>query len=118
MQDIQDIQNTVTNQTTKPIQGNQENESIYVNPDSIAGYAIRRNLSSNLLYDVFAVDSEGEILFCAYAGIGYYEASNWVDSMNTEYFPVVPTPTEAVFIEIGGVEKVYNITATASTGKK
>lgn len=87
-----------------------EQHEIYVNPDEIAGYIIRRSPTSQLRFDVFGVDSKDELLFCAASDMNAETAMCLVDAFNREHYPYVPTPTEAVFIEVGGVEKVYNIT--------
>lgn len=34
------------------------------------------------------------------------------DEDTREYYPVVQSPTEVAFVEVGGESKVYNITAT------
>lgn len=83
-----------------------------INPEDIAGYVIRRSLESNFLFDVFAVNSEGELLVNVESDIGFEEVTEMVDAINMEYYPIVPTPTEVAFIEIGGESKVYNITST------
>ena len=90
-----------------------QNEDIQqINPDEIAGYIIQRSLASNFLFDVFAVNQEGELLVCVESDLSLEEAQQKVDAVNKEYFPVVPSPTEVVFVEIGGESKVYNITST------
>ena len=62
-------------------------------------------------YIGYATDFEGDLLFCAASDLTFEKASAMVEVVNQEYYPVAPTPTEAVFIEIGGESKVYNITA-------
>jgi len=86
------------------------NDEIYINPDDIAGYIIRRSCTSRLLFDVFGVDPKGELLFCAASDLSAEKAMAFVQSLNEEFYPYVLTPTEAAFVEVGGVEKVYNIT--------
>lgn len=88
-----------------------EETSIQINSDDIAGYIIRRSPTSRLLFNVFCVDRKEELLFCAASDIDFEAASAYVDALNKEHYPVVPSPTEAAFIEIGGESKVYNITA-------
>ena len=89
-----------------------QNEDIQqIHPDEIAGYIIQRSLASNFLFDVFAVNQEGELLVCVECDLSLEEAQQKVDAVNKEYFPVVPSPTEVAFVEIGGESKVYNITA-------
>lgn len=88
------------------------NETIQIPPEQIAGYIFMRSPASHFLFNVFAVDSDGELLFCLASDLDFEKASSWVDALNREYYPVVPTPTETAFVEIGGESKVYNITAT------
>ena len=89
-----------------------QNEDIQqIRPDEIAGYIIQRSPASNFLFDVFAVNQEGELLVCVESDLNLEEAQQKVDAVNREYFPVVPSPTEVAFVEIGGQNKAYNITA-------
>ena len=89
-----------------------QNEDIQqIHPDEIAGYIIQRSPASNFLFDVFAVNHKGELLVCVESDLSLEEAQQKVDAVNKEYFPVVESPTETVFVEIGGESKVYNITA-------
>ena len=81
-----------------------------INPEDIAGYIIRRSCTSRLLFNVYATDCKDELLFCAASDLSAEKAMAVVDALNEEYYPYVMTPTEATFIEVGGVEKVYNIT--------
>ena len=87
-------------------------ETIQVSPESIAGYIFMRSPTSHFLFNAYAVDSDGDLLFCLASDLDFEKASSWVDALNREYYPVVPTPTETAFVEIGGESKVYNITAT------
>lgn len=83
-----------------------------VSPESIAGYIFMRSPSSHSLFNCYAVDSDGELLFCLASDLDFDKASSWVDALNREYYPEVQSPTEVAFVEIGGESKVYNITAT------
>lgn len=87
-----------------------EQNEVYVNPEDIAGYVIKRSPTSRLLFNVFGVDSKDELLFCAASDLSAEKAMAFAEALNEEYYPYVMTPTEATFIEVGGVEKVYNIT--------
>ena len=88
-----------------------QNEDIQqIHPDEIAGYVIQRSLASHFTFSVFAVNSDGGYLFCAASDLEFEKATALVDAVNKEYFPVVESPTETVFVEIGGESKVYNIT--------
>lgn len=86
-------------------------EITQVDPEDIAGYIIRRSPTSRLHYNVYAVDSKDELLFCAASDLSAEKAMAIVDALNETYYPYVMTPTETIFTEVGGVEKVYNITA-------
>ena len=87
-------------------------DEIQIDPSLIAGYIIQRSPASHFKFSVFAVDSDGDYLFCAASDLDFEKATSLVDAVNKEYFPVVPSPTEVAFVEIGGESKVYNITST------
>ena len=87
-------------------------ETIQIPPEIIAGYIIHRSPTDKFKYNIYAVDSDGDLLFCAASDLTFEKASDMVEVVNQEHFPVVPSPTEAVFVEIGGESKVYNITST------
>ena len=90
-----------------------QNEDIQqINPDEIAGYLIKRSPTSHFKFNAYAVNSDGDSLFCAASDLDFEKATSLVDAVNKEYFPVVPSPTEVIFVEIGGESKVYNITST------
>ena len=88
------------------------NETIQIPPELIAGYIIQRSPTDKFKFNVLAVDNEGDLLFCVASDLPFEKASAMVEVVNQEHFPAVPSPTEAVFVEIGGESKVYNITAT------
>ena len=88
------------------------NETIQIPPELIAGYIIQRSPTDKFKFNVYATDSDGDLLFCAASDLTFEKASAMVEVVNQEHYPVVPSPTEAVFVEIGGESKVYNITAT------
>lgn len=86
-------------------------ETIQIPPELIAGYILLRSPMDKFKFNVYGVDSEGDLLFCAASDLTFEKASAMVEVVNQEYYPVAPTPTESVFIEIGGESKVYNITS-------
>ena len=86
-------------------------ETIQIPPELIAGYIIQRSPTDKFKFNVLAVDNEGDLLFCAASDLPFEKASAMVEVVNQEHFPVVESPTETVFVEIGGESKVYNITA-------
>ena len=86
------------------------NDTIELDPSLIAGYILLRSPTDKFKFNCYAVDKEDELLFCAASDLDFEKATSLVDAVNKEYFPVVPSPTEATFIEVGGIYKVYNIT--------
>lgn len=88
------------------------NETIQIPPEQIARYIFMRSPTSHFKFNVFAVAEDGDLLFCLANNLDFEKASSWVDALNREYYPEVQSPTETAFVEVGGIEKVYNITAT------
>ena len=86
------------------------NETIQIDPPLIAGYILLRSPTDKFKFNCYAVDKEDELLFCAASDLDFEKASAWVEALNKEFYPVVPSPTEVAFVEIGGESKVYNIT--------
>ena len=87
----------------------QNEETIQINPDEIAGYVIQRSPASNFLFDVFAVNHEGELLVCVESDLSLEEAQQKVDAVNKEYFPVVPTETELVEIQLAEEKRIFKV---------
>ena len=88
-----------------------QNEDIQqINPDEIAGYILLRSPTDKFKFNCYAVDKEGDLLFCAAIDLDFEKASACIEAINKEFYPVVPSPTEVAFVEIGGESKVYNIT--------
>lgn len=87
------------------------NETIQVVPEQIAGYILLRSPIDKFKFNCYAVDRDNDLLFCAASDLDFEKASAWVEAINKEFHPVVPSPTEVAFVEIGGESKVYNITA-------
>ena len=71
-----------------------------------------RSPTDKFKFNCYAVDKEDELLFCAASDLDFEKASAWVEAINKEFHPVVPSPTEVAFVEVGGESKVYNITST------
>ena len=86
-------------------------DEIQVDPSLIAGYILLRSPTDKFKYNVYATDKDNDLLFCAASDLDFEKASAWVEAINKEFYPVVESPTETVFVEIGGESKVYNITA-------
>ena len=86
-----------------------QNEDIQqINPDEIAGYVIQRSPASHFKFSVFAVDSDGDYLFCAASDLDFEKATSLVDAVNKEYFPVVPSPTELVTIQLENEQRIFS----------
>ena len=86
------------------------NDTIELDPSLIAGYILLRSPTDKFKFNCYAVDKEDELLFCAASDLDFEKASAWVEAINKEFYPVVPSPTEVAFVEIGGESKVYNVT--------
>ena len=86
-----------------------QNEDIQqIHPDEIAGYVIQRSPASHFKFSVFAVDSDGDYLFCAASDLDFDKATALVDAVNKEYFPVVPSPTELVTIQLENEQRIFS----------
>ena len=79
-----------------------------ISPELIAGYVLMRSLSSKNLYNVFVVDSDGSILFAAATDLTFEKAQAMVEVINNEYYPYVPTPTEAIEVDLAGQKRYFN----------
>ena len=86
-----------------------QNEDIQqIHPDEIAGYLIKRSPASHFKFRVFAVNSDGDYLFCAASDLDFEMATSLVDAVNKEYFPVVPSPTELVTIQLENEQRIFS----------
>ena len=87
-----------------------QNEDIQqIHPDEIAGYIIQRSPASHFKFSVFAVDSDGNYLFCAASDLDFEKATSLVDAVNKEYFPVVPSPTELVEVQLNNEQRIFKV---------
>ena len=87
-----------------------QNEDIQqIHPDEIAGYVIQRSPASNFMFDVFAVNQEGELLVCVESNLSLEEAQQKVDAVNKEFYPVVPSPTELVTIQMENEQRIFKV---------
>ena len=86
-------------------------ETINVDPAQITGYILLRSPTDKFKFNVYATDRDNKLLFCVASDLDFEKASAWVEAINKEFYPVVPSPTEVAFVEVGGESKVYNITA-------
>ncbi|WP_219729007.1 hypothetical protein, partial [Pseudomonas protegens] len=64
--------------------------------------------ASHFKFSVFAVDSDGDYLFCAASDLEFEKATALVDAVNKEYFPVVPSPTELVTIQLENEQRIFS----------
>ena len=87
------------------------NDTIELDPSLIAGYILLRSPTDKLKFNVYATDKDNELLYCVASDLDFEKASTWAEAINKEFYPVVESPTETVFVEIGGISKVYNITS-------
>ena len=85
------------------------NETIQIDPSLIAGYILLRSPTDKFKFNCYAVDKEDELLFCAASDLDFEKASAWVEAINKEYYPVVPTPTEIVELELVGQNRIFKV---------
>ena len=86
-----------------------QNEDIQqIHPDEIAGYIIQRSPTSHFKFNAYAVNSYGDYLFCAASDLDFEKATRLVDAVNKEYFPVVPSPTELVTIQLENEQRIFS----------
>ena len=88
------------------------NDTIELDPSLIAGYILLRSPTDKFKFNVYATDRDNKLLYCVASDLDFEKASAWVEAINKEFYPVVPSPTEVAFVEVGGESKVYNITST------
>lgn len=88
------------------------NDTIELDHSLIAGYVLLRSPTDKFKFNVYATDRDNNLLFCAASDLDSEKASAWVEAINKEFYPVVESPTEVAFVEVGGESKVYNITST------
>ncbi len=60
------------------------NEELKIIQDEIAGYRMQRSLADRNLMNVFAVDSNDDLLACLAVDLTFEQASAIVDALNTE----------------------------------
>lgn len=87
----------------------QNEETIQIDPALITGYIFMRSPTSHFLFNAYAVDSDGDLLFCLASDLDFEKASSWVDALNREYYPEVLTETELVEIQIAEEKRIFNV---------
>jgi hypothetical protein len=83
-------------------------DTIELDPSLIAGYILLRSPTDKFKFNCYAVDKEDELLFCAASDLDFEKASAWVEAINKEYFPVVPTETELVEIQLENEQRIFS----------
>ena len=84
-------------------------ETIQIPPEIIAGYILLRSPTDKFKFNVIAVDNEGDLLFCADSDLTFEKASAMVEVVNQEHFPVVPSPTELVTIQMENEQRIFKV---------
>lgn len=84
------------------------NETEVIPPELIAGYIIQRSPTDKFKFNIMAVSAEDEFLFCAASDLTFEKASAMVEVVNQEHFPIVPSPTELVEVEIANQKRIFN----------
>jgi len=82
------------------VQHTNEETSLQINPEDIAGYIIQRSPTSNFLFNAYAVSQDDELLFCAASDLSFEKATALVEAINQEHYPYVPSPTEQAYEQI------------------
>lgn len=83
-------------------------ETIQIPPELITGYILLRSPTDRFKFNVYATDSDGYLLFCAASDLTFEKASAMVEVVNQEHFPIVPSPTELVEVEIANEKRIFN----------
>lgn len=92
------------------MQNTNHNEYLnHIDESEIAGYQIMRSTADRNLFNVFSVDSKGELLACVEVDLSFEKASALVEVVNQEHFPVVPSPTELVEVEIANQKRIFKV---------
>ena len=63
-------------------------ETINIDPAQIAGYILLRSPTDKFKFNCYAVDSEGDYLFCEASDLDFEKAAALIDAVNKEYYPV------------------------------
>ena len=61
-------------------------ETIQIPPELIAGHIIQRSPTDKFKYNIYAVDSDGDLLFCAASDLPFEKASAMVEVVNQEHY--------------------------------
>ena len=85
------------------------NETIQISPEQIAGYILLRSPTDKFKFNCHAVDRDNDLLFCAASDLDFEKATTLVDAVNKEYFPVLPTETELVEIQLAEEKRIFKV---------
>ena len=85
------------------------NETIQIDPSLIAGYILLRSPTDKFKFNVYATDKDNDILFCAASDLDFEKASTWVEAINKEFYPVLPTETELVEIQLAEEKRIFKV---------
>ena len=83
-------------------------DTVELDPSLIAGYILLRSPTDKFKFNCYAVDKEDELLFCAASDLDFEKASAWVEAINKEFYPVVPSPTELVTIQVENEQRIFS----------
>ena len=89
-----------------------QNEDIQqTHPDEIAGYILLRSPTDKFKFNVYATDTarDNELLYCVASDLDFEKASAWVEAINKEYYPVLPTETELVEIQLAEEKRIFKV---------
>ena len=84
------------------------NETIQIDPSLIAGYILLRSPTDKFKFNVYATDKDNDLLFCAASDLDFEKASAWVEAINKEFYPVMPSPTELVTIQMENEQRIFS----------
>ena len=84
-------------------------ETINIDPDEIAGYILLRSPTDKFKFNVYATDRDNELLFCVASDLDFEKASAWVEAINKEFYPVLPTETELVEIQLAEEKRIFKV---------
>ena len=84
-------------------------ETINIDPAQIAGYILLRSPTDKFKFNCYAVDSDGDYIFCAASDLDFEKAAALLDAVNKEYYPVLPTETELVEIQLAEEKRIFKV---------
>ena len=87
----------------------QNEETINTGPAQIAGYILLRSPTDKFKFNCYAVDSDGDYIFCAASDLDFEKAAALLDAVNKEYYPVLPTETELVEIQLAEEKRIFKV---------